>query len=251
MSLGLPGFLYDKVSKADLFVGRYHKPGFRYLRATEIICEASATRPAYFIIGGRLYIITEDLTCNLKANGAGGLAGTRTITASTAYYLYGVEHESTVALVADIHDPDDGPEGFPVWTYLGGFRIESTSTLSPFTSSDGILVKNVPSADTTVSDSTIMEYTLIIPTTANKVCMRPLWTAVNAAGDSLSVSGINDVNTANVCVRTNTTTTTLIPVVFFWIEVITPTKIYALTTNAADSVDLYVFGWHENVSEWL
>lgn len=250
MSLGLPGYVYDKVSKSDLFVGRYKKPGFMYNTITEVICEASSDHPAYFIIGGRLYIVTEDLKCNLKANGAGGLAGTRTIAASTVYYLYGVESTGTVKLVADIHDPSDGPEGFPIWTYLGGFRTESTSILFPFRSSDGLLIRNSGGADFTVGTATLAAFTLVIPETVRAVYLRAVWTTVTTAGDNLSLTGINDDATSNVYSRTNSTNAALVPIVLFWLEVITPPTVYAKTTQATDAVQVATFGWHEDISEF-
>ena len=133
----MPLDITDPILGQNRFLGRYQKPGFKYASAKSVVVPASSSAPAYYVIAGRPYTITKDLECNLTTNGAGGLAASLTIAASTIYYLYGVLSNGQVKLVADSEPPTSGPQDFTDWTYLGAFATTSSSVVSTFISLNG------------------------------------------------------------------------------------------------------------------
>lgn len=88
---------------------------------------------------GNTYTATSPYAMDINTNGAGGLEGSLTVTASTAYFVYAVPHPSNageaIFIISD-QDPDpandNGPTNYAVWRYIGHVYYKSDSSLRPF-----------------------------------------------------------------------------------------------------------------------
>lgn len=234
-------------------IAAHAKPGFSNNRSdtSQLTVAASATTPAAVFINGKLYLNTSNETLDIDTAGRGGL-DTGSKAANTVYYLYAIPATSgrTFDLVCSTTGPGTGPTGFTEWSYLGGFRTWGSSVIGVMRSSKGKMLQGSEGADASVTSATIGAKTLVIPTTAKSVYIRPSWTAVNAAGDSLSVASINDASYTTGHSRACTTTAAQTPTVFFEVEILTAQTIYAHASHNSDAIDLYVFGWVEDPMEY-
>jgi hypothetical protein len=170
----------DAISQIAELERPWPKPGFKYVSSTSLKVSGRETNPPKIQINGSLYKLTEDLICNLSISGAGGLRSGLTLTANTVYYLYAVVEGRVVRLIADVVSPEDGPNGFPVWTYIGAFiTAPGSSDIAKFISVNGQYMHDAPSSVTTTSASWSQK-SIKVPVTA-KFAMGQLGVTTSSA----------------------------------------------------------------------
>ena len=257
MSTSRPGYFLNPYTKQLQFYGTYPKPGFRASAdKSRIIIDASANRPAFFIIGGDLFTSTSDLTCILAVSGAGGLVSS--VTSNAIYYLYAINNGGSLALIADVRSPhsadgNNGPRGFSPWTYVGAFATNSSSQADPFRSFGG----RYQTMDHGVAGGTSVNHTgttndtkktLILPTTI-KFLSGVLRVSGGTIGQTGRITGGTAFSGTYYWVLDSATAS--VTQGFFTFPMEDPPNVYVDIGNAAQTLRFWPVGWIEDPSEWL
>lgn len=225
------------------------QPSYGYRNSYTVAILASELKPLYFNISGKLYRVTSDILCNINLAGADGLdIGTKS--ADAIYYLYLVVTDRPRAIASLITPDNGGPSGFTEYKYVGAFRTGSASVVPSFKSVNGVMaIDGFATVDATVANTAIAAFTLYVPVTASMVKLRAQFTAVNAAGDFLALTSVNDSSTTFNAARATSTTASNNALTWVWAP-ITNRVIYASTTSASDSVQIKSYGWIESPWEY-
>lgn len=243
------GFVPSTVSGFQ-YTGYRMKPSYEYSSAKKVIVPASATSPAYFVLGSRAFTVTATLTCNANVTGAGGLTD-GTFSANTIYYLYGVLSSNQVKLLLDHRPPTVGPSGFEAWTYLGACpTYEGSAAFAPFIATSGVLMSdNEIETESHNGDTSLTTKTFeSMPTTAKhgffliqlegtsadsngRIVGRSGESTNNGAIQELQVSGVENFNTG-------------------WVPMFTAQTVYVLNSSSANTLYAYLMGWREAPHEF-
>lgn len=201
--------------------------------------------------GYKSYSTTSNVVCNLSNNGINGL-DTGSIAADKCYYLYAVVNGEEVGIIASLNDPSVGPVGYNYgeWMYQGSASTYSGAANFPmFVSSLGkSIYANPIKAQTHTGTTTHTAYTFNgIPTTARFGYFLISVTGVANGGASISGSSTSGQFTMNQQIGSAAGNT-------IWggpslVSLIEVKKIYALLSNAGITMNIYLLGWQEDVTE--
>jgi len=254
MTIKSTGYALNPFTGKAEWVGRLRRPP--YYRDSDnsllVHVDGSDVKLLHFLIGNRVYIVNEGLTCNFATTGAGGL-DRGDVAANTPYYLYAVVSSGSIKLIASVVAPNDGgPQGYELWTYIGACATDDGSaTFYEFTATNGFFLTRT-TLDTVSESATAgsyVEHTLnSLPITTRSI-YGALIAKPNAsgAGRSVYVAG----NGANSSLTQNSQVASEYCHITGWVNLITAKTIYLYLENTNCSAEFILLGWQEDPTEYM